>query len=678
MKEIIKISFASAQDNFDEILELNGVKARVRRFGTDFNADLAFELVKKLRHECDLIAVSGLPQDIKIKNQHYSHEILRNIRKLADGVPVYDGHSLRKIATPWAIKKYVDTDKRFLFRKKIAFYLGLIQWPFLSFYEDQEAELIFGDLFFTTKIPLPIKGVTALANFLKMNAHKLTHYDIKERSLRDFHFGPLSRKSMRPFVDADVFVINETQLKYTKLGDLTGKTVIIDQVNPEATAKIFSAGAEQILNLFPLDWIDEKFSASVIEAFLALRNEDHILSDEDILEFIETIDFAPKMIPNPNLNGRVDKFAFVIHPLTKNQIALLPGMKKLQGTKFLDPLEKMAARIPGFHYTTISGIKSEATGKEVEGNLYLILATPKMLLTSPVERIYHSLVDICVKAKGDGAKIIGLGAYTKIVGDAGVTVNERSPIPLTTGNSLSSASTLWAASFGVEKMGLVKKDEKNIYQGTCMVIGATGSIGKICAKILSKQWKRIIVVAPRPYKVLELVEQLKEFSPGAEVIGTTNPNKYTPEVDLMITSTSAQGERVLDINLIKPGCVVCDVSRPFDISLEDAAKRPDVLIIASGEVELPGKVKLGRTIGLQGETVYACLAETAVLAMEGIHESFSLSRDLSYEKVVQIDRLSRKHGIKLSGIMGHTGEIKENEIELCREIALRNRKEKGL
>jgi hypothetical protein len=32
------------------------------------------------------------------------------------------------------------------------------------------------------------------------------------------------------------------------------------------------------------------------------------------------------------------------------------------------------------------------------------------------------------------------------------------------------------------------------------------------------------VVAPRPYKVLELVTLLKAFAPEAEVIGTTNPN----------------------------------------------------------------------------------------------------------------------------------------------------------
>ena len=253
----------------------------------------------------------------------------------------------------------------------------------------------------------------------------------------------------------------------------------------------------------------------------------------------------------------------------------------------------------------------------------MIPATPKMLLTTPVEKVYDSLSQICTLALKRGAKLIGLGAYTKIVGDAGVTVNQRSPIPVTTGNTLSAAATLWAASFGIEKMGMVHKKDGR-FDRTCMVIGATGSIGKICAKVLANQWKKIVVVAPRPYKVLELVAFLKAFAPEAEIIGTTDPNKYSGESDLIVTSTSAQGEKVIDIDLIKPGCVVCDVSRPFDISLEDAAKRRDILIIASGEVELPGNVKIDKTIGLEGETVYACLAETALLTMEGLLESFSI------------------------------------------------------
>jgi predicted amino acid dehydrogenase len=670
MKEVLKITFGPAVDNYDDIIVVNGEQIHVRSLGVEYNADLALTLVRKFKDEVDAIAIGGFPQDIRYKNKTYSHEIVQKIRAAADGLPVHDGNFLRKAALPWAIKKYLDEDKRFLFRKKVGFFMGLVQWVYLPFFEEQACEMVFADLYFATGVPKPLMGLNSLGNFLKLNGPLITQMPLKEKTVRNFDFNPVVKFAMRPFVEADIYVIQEAQLKFLELGNLRGKTVIIDQLTDNAKKKLFAAGVDKVINLLPIEVSGPRFSASIIEAAIGLSHTDNQVTEEDVLHYIENMNFRPQLVLNDSAPSSIDRFAFIIHPLTKKQITDIPGLQFLKNTPFIDQIEKLAGKVPGYEYTQISGIKSEATGKEVEGHLYLIPATPKILLSTPVEKVYQSLVDICYKANATGAKIIGLGAYTKIVGDAGVTVNERSPIPLTTGNSLSAASTLWAASFGIEKMNLVKK-EGNHYQGTCIVIGATGSIGKVCARILAKQWKRIVVVAPRPYKVLELVEQLKNYVPDTEIIGTTNPNKYSGEADLIITSTSAQGEKVMDISQVKPGCVICDVSRPFDISLEDAASRPDILIIASGEVELPGKVKLGKSIGLQGETVYACLAETAVLAMEGLHESFSLSRDLSYEKVVQIDRLSRKHGIRLSGIMGHTGEINENEIALCREIALK-------
>jgi predicted amino acid dehydrogenase len=336
---------------------------------------------------------------------------------------------------------------------------------------------------------------------------------------------------------------------------------------------------------------------------------------------------------------------------------------------FLDATERAAKLIPGFKYGTISGIKSVATGAEISGEIFAISETPKMLLQSPREQIYKKLVKVCELAKRNGAELIGLGAYTKIVGDAGITINERSPIPVTTGNSLSAASTLWAASYAIQKMGFVPK-LNGVNQGTAMVIGATGSIGKVSAKILAMSWSKIIVVAPRPYKLIDLVGELKKVNPNLEIEYSTEANKYIDQADLIITSTSAAGKKILDIDKVKTGAVICDVSRPFDISREEALRRPDVLVIASGEVILPGEVEITCNIGLQGNTVYACLAETALLMMEGRAESFSLSRDIHFENVLEIDKLARKHGVKLAAIMGHDFEITDEEILLCQEHAL--------
>jgi len=672
MREVIKLSFGSSKDNFDKIVEMNGQKIHVRGIGVNYDIDLALDIVKRYAPECDAFALSGFILDIKVQGDTYVHEMVKSIRKAAGQVPVFDGNLLRKAAIPWALKRYIEQEKHFLSNKSISFYTGLVQWSFLPFFDEYNCRMVFGDFYFSLGIPLAIDGIKGLETFLKVNAPILSRMKLKKKVIRNFGSYRASMKTMRSFTNSDIFFITESQLRFTELNDLSGKTVIIDRLTNESKEKIFKAHATRILNLFPVSAEEPQLSSSTIEAMLRTVGPRDFLVEEDILNYLQEIKITPEMHVSTKVSDKHDQFAFIIHPLSKSQIGQIPGLEFLNKTPLLDVAESLASKMPGYKYCSISGIKSEFNGKEVHGDLYLIPSTPKMLLSTNTDKVYDSLVKLCELAHKNGAKLIGLGAYTKIVGDAGITVNERSPIPVTTGNSLSAASTLWAASYGIDKMNLVTKNE-NIYDGTCMVIGATGSIGKICAKILTRQWKRVVVVAPRTYKILELVEQLKEFSPDCEVIGTTTANKYSMDADLIITSTSAQGEKVLDIEVVKPGCVICDVSRPFDITLDDASKRPDVLIIASGEVELPGKVKIQKTIGLEGDAVYACLAETALLTMEGIFESFSMSRELTYDKVVRIDRLSRKHGIRLASIMGHTGEISEAEIASCRDFALKKR-----
>jgi predicted amino acid dehydrogenase len=340
-------------------------------------------------------------------------------------------------------------------------------------------------------------------------------------------------------------------------------------------------------------------------------------------------------------------------------------------------IEEIFSYSPGFYYGKIEGIVSEHNGRQIEGLIYAVTETPKKLMEKEPDVIYKKILKLCEKAQESGSRIMGLGAYTKIVGDAGVTIDRLSPIPVTTGNSLSSASTLWAAKLAVEKMGLVKKAGTK-FLGTVMVVGATGSIGAVSAKILSLSWDHLILVAPRAYKLIELKDDILKINPQAKISVSTDADAHSHEVDLIITTTSGQGKTILDIMKVKPGCVICDVSRPFDISEDEAVKRPDVLVIASGEVQLPGReVKMNIDIGLEGNIVYACLAETALLAMEGKYESFTLSRNIDYEKVIEIDRLASLHGVRLSQIMGHNGFITEEEFTLCRGHALMKIQGKG-
>jgi hypothetical protein len=141
------------------------------------------------------------------------------------------------------------------------------------------------------------------------------------------------------------------------------------------------------------------------------------------------------------------------------------------------------------------------------------------------------------------------------------------------------------------------------------------------------------------------------------------------QCDLIVTATSAFGQRIVDISQCKPGAVVCDVARPPDISKAEAALRPDVLVIESGEVLIPGDIDFGYDIGLPPKTAYACLAETALLAMDGRFEDYTLGRNISVERVKEIYRLFKKHQFQIAGLRSFSDYVTDEMVAHKRALA---------
>jgi predicted amino acid dehydrogenase len=276
-------------------------------------------------------------------------------------------------------------------------------------------------------------------------------------------------------------------------------------------------------------------------------------------------------------------------------------------------------------------------------------------------------------AERRGARIMGLGAFTSVVGDAGITVAHEADIAITSGNSLTVAATLEAAKQAVIKMGAT-----DLTQGKAMVIGATGSIGSVCARLLAQAIFDVILVSIEPERLIDLKRRIQEETPGARVTIATRTEDLVSECDLIVTATSAFGQRIIDITKCKPGAVICDVARPPDINPTEAALRPDVLVIESGEVLIPGEIDFGYDIGLPPKTSYACLAETALLAMEGRFEDYTLGRNISIERVKEIYHLFKKHNFQLAGLRSFGEYITDEDVAQRRVLADRLRSDPEL
>jgi predicted amino acid dehydrogenase len=276
---------------------------------------------------------------------------------------------------------------------------------------------------------------------------------------------------------------------------------------------------------------------------------------------------------------------------------------------------------------------------------------------------YRRLIVASRMAQQRGARIMGLGAFTKVVGDAGMTVAYKSDIAITSGNSLTVVATLEAAKRAVVRMG------GRTDQGRAVVIGATGSIGSVCSRLIAQAVGDVVLVAPRPERLIALQRTIEDETPGARVTIATEASPHLEGADLVVTTTTAIGQKVIDVLRLKPGCVVCDVARPPDVQEEDARLRPDVLVVESGEILLPGEPDFGFDIGLPPGVAYACLAEAAVLAMEGRFENFTLGRNIEMDRVKEMYRLFKKHGLELEGLRSFGQYVSDEEIERKRVLA---------
>ena len=355
----------------------------------------------------------------------------------------------------------------------------------------------------------------------------------------------------------------------------------------------------------------------------------------------------------------VDTFAFIIHPIdAKRDVSRkFPLLGRLLSERQIDFFSTF---FPPVFISEIEGITSQATGKQVKGWFIACPYTPRRMLELPERTVYRKIIETGHAAERLGAQILGLGAYTSVVGDAGLTIAKALEIPVTTGDSYTVAIAVQALREAARLM------EIPIKQATAAVVGATGSIGRVCAELLAEEVDELILIGRREEALFELRDRLQ--GPGRAEIRTSTHVDDIARAQLILTVTNALHE-VIHPEHIRPGSVVCDVARPRDVSAMVAAMRNDILVIDGGMVDVPGPVDFHFNFGFPPGKAYACMAETITLALEGRFEDYTLGKEITRQRVDEIAALSAKHGFRLSGFRSFEREVTGEQIDMVRQRA---------
>lgn len=352
----------------------------------------------------------------------------------------------------------------------------------------------------------------------------------------------------------------------------------------------------------------------------------------------------------------MEKFAFILHPLVVNDFARkFPIMKYVPDSW----IEGAMQRVKPFKISHITGVTSPYA--EAEGWFIACPLTARQMMTMPEKFVTNKIIEAGKVAQDLGAGIVGLGAFTSIVGDAGITIAKNLDIAVTSGNSYTVATALQGTREAVKMMG------KDLKDAQVTIIGATGSIGAACTKILAREAGAITLVARHQEALNELAEEVRG---GCSIPITTSDDvkESLRDADVVITVTSAV-DCLVEPEDLKRGAVVCDVARPRNVSREVSLARRDVLVIEGGVIRVPGEVDFGFNFGFPQHMSYACMAETMILALEGKYENYTLGRNLSIEQIDTIAALAAKHNFRLAGFRNFERAVTSEEIESIQHFA---------
>jgi fatty aldehyde-generating acyl-ACP reductase len=359
------------------------------------------------------------------------------------------------------------------------------------------------------------------------------------------------------------------------------------------------------------------------------------------------------------------KFCFVIHPLSLEDVARYEPGAAGKGAPIV---RKIMEWMPPWATVHITGVRAP-DGRETEGWFVTAPLLPEQMMEFPREEVYKRIVRAIEIGAELGAEVAGLGAFTGVVGDGGVTVAERSPIPVTTGNSLTIAAGIQSFFRGAREMGV------DPATATVAVVGATGSIGSACVKLIAPHVKHIALVARNNTRLQKFYEQMKAELP-CELSYTTDISEAVRRSQLILTATSSTQDIIQPEDLL-PGAVVCELSLPHDVSRRVALERPDVLVTEGGNMVVPGAPYFERVrepgqefdLNLPPRTALACMSETMVLALENRAESYTLGRGIDVDKVIEIEQMATRCGFTLADMRAFDAAITPEKIAATREAA---------
>jgi len=348
------------------------------------------------------------------------------------------------------------------------------------------------------------------------------------------------------------------------------------------------------------------------------------------------------------------EFVFLAHALDLSDFA--------RKYPFADRMSKRSLKIFSRNLWPIIGSKvtgfRKRDGSSVNGWIVFCPLTTRMMLLKR-ELAKKKIAKAAQFGEKLGAKVIGLGAFIPILTDDGRFLENKVGANVTTGASFSAVTAVQNVLKIVQLMGIDKARAK------IAIVGAAGSVGSICSRMLSNDFRKIMLIDKNAEALNKLVQKINISNVEKKIILLSGRVSDIKDADIIVAVTNVPGVVVRSLH-VKSGAIVIDAAQPKNVSIKIPKERNDVLVIESGVNEVSG-LETNFDLGLRkGNEVYSCLAEVLLMIWTEQRDNYLGEIDLSYAS--KLWQGAEDAGVRLADFRNNLGFIGDEEIEIMRKL----------
>jgi predicted amino acid dehydrogenase len=606
------------------------------------------------------VALVGVSRELALGNTQVEHtdaaQIFPPSASATGGeidLPIVDGSGILATMERWAVRLVNEADSTLWAQKRVLMAPGLNHVGLAEALNEYASDIRYADPFVYFSLP-PAPGIGSSETLQPAAKRTLPQLaDVPYQELFPLPDDQPSERGSRLFNWADVLAGDINFILRHAPANLDFKTVVVPALTANALALLEERQVARVVTLLPAlnDTLDHNLALhdpAVFEAVLAcLRSGSEPLDETTYLNLLADVQWQPGILQLDSHPATKASFAFVLVPESSAELKQIFDWTSL----LPDPMvERFAAYLLPHHLSHMTELSSPATSRRLNGLLFTLGVTPTELIRRDPAFLQKRLVQAATLAERLGAQLLGLDGLPDVIFPAVPSAAKQIKLPLTTGRTLGLVTTLNQA-VELQKQLSTAVDE---HQPHILVTAATTALGQRAAEWLAQRGLPLTLLAQEPDQLIMLKQRLESIRAKNLISISTSATPALQKASLVIMP---ERQPTVDWRKCAPGAVVCDLTRPFAYPASYWQARPDVTVIHSTAVRLPGQPTLGYDFELFDGAIPAELAEVVLLALAKESEPFGLTAVPALADMQKVDHLFTHHQLALAAARSYQDNI---------------------